>query len=46
MAQLHLPHPENTTLTQGTYPTLSYLIYTTLPYTTLSYIKLYYTSPH
>ena len=46
MTQPHLPHPENPTLTQGTYPTLSYPIYTTLPYTTLSYLKLHYTSPH
>ena len=46
MTQPHLPHPENPTLIQGTYPNLSYPIYTTSPYTTLSYLKLHNTSPH
>ena len=46
MTQPHLPHPENPSLIQGTYPTLSYPIYTTSPYTTLSYLKLHNMSPH
>ena len=37
MTQPHLPHPENPTLIQGTYPTRSTLYLPTPPYPTLNF---------